>query len=123
MTILIIEDDVSIRDNILELLSLKGFDVLEAENGVIGVLQAQQFSPDLILCDVKMPELDGFGVLAELQKDPGTAAIPFIFLTANAKKERLEQGITQGATAYLIKPFASAILLASIYQCLSKFFE
>ncbi len=119
MTILIIEDDVSIRDNILELLALKGFDVLEAENGVIGVLQAQQFSPDLILCDVKMPELDGFGVLAELQKDPGTAAIPFIFLTANAKKERLEQGITQGATAYLIKPFASAILLASIYQCLT----
>jgi CheY-like chemotaxis protein len=112
--ILVIEDEDTVRENILELLDAEGFDAIAAENGRIGLNLAQQQLPDLILCDVRMPELDGYGVLTGLQQQPITAAIPFIFLTAKAAKTDLSQGLELGATAYITKPFTLAELLGVI---------
>jgi CheY-like chemotaxis protein len=112
--ILVIEDEDTVRENILELLDAEGFDAIAAENGRIGLNLAQQQLPDLILCDVRMPELDGYGVLTGLQQQPITAAIPFIFLTAKAAKTDLSHGLELGATAYITKPFTLAELLGVI---------
>ena len=84
--ILLIEDNSDIRENTSEILSLAGYDVSTAENGKIGVDMAQRIKPDLIICDIMMPELDGYGVLHILNKNPETSAIPFIFLTAKTEK-------------------------------------
>jgi CheY-like chemotaxis protein len=85
-TILIIEDETAIRELISELLFLEGFDVAEAVNGKEGIAIAQSVLPDLIICDVMMPEIDGHGVLQALQKNPQTVSIPFVFLTAKGTK-------------------------------------
>lgn len=84
--ILVIENEESIRENIVELLEIEEFETLSAENGKIGLAIAQSTHPDLILCDVMMPELDGYGVIEALRKEPETMMIPFIFLTAKADK-------------------------------------
>lgn len=81
--ILVIEDEFFIRENLLELLEIEGFDAVGAENGLVGVRLAKEYQPDLILCDVMMPELDGFGVLKALREDSATATIPFLFLSAS----------------------------------------
>ena len=119
-TILVIEDETTIRGNLLELLEVSGYDVFEAENGVVGVEMARKHHPDLIICDIRMSELDGFGVLEELQKGPCTAAIPFIFLSASAEMEIADQGLEKGANAYLIKPYINAELLALVHKWLTK---
>lgn len=112
--ILVIEDEETVRENILELLDAEGFEALAAENGRIGLELAQQQIPDLILCDVRMPELDGHGVLTALQAQPITASIPFMFLTAKAATTDLSKGLELGASAYITKPFTLTELLNAI---------
>jgi DNA-binding response OmpR family regulator len=112
--ILVIEDEETVRENILELLDAEGFEAISAENGRIGLDLAQRQLPDLILCDVRMPELDGYGVLTALRSEAMTVAIPFMFLTAKAAKTDLSYGLELGANAYLTKPFTIAELLAAI---------
>ncbi len=119
-TILIIEDETAIRELISELLSIEDFNVVEAANGKEGVAIAQSTFPDLIICDVMMPELDGYGVLAALQENPQTATIPFIFLTAKGTKQDIRYGMNLGADDYLIKPFTNDELLDAINIRLKK---
>lgn len=118
--ILVIEDEGPVRNNLIELLEAEDFAAVGAENGRVGVQLAGEQLPDLILCDVMMPELDGYGVLAQLRDDPRTATIPLIFLTARAEMSDLRQGMTLGADDYLIKPFTRDDLLHAISVRLSK---
>ena len=112
--ILIIEDNKDIRESSVEILILAGYDVLEADNGKIGVELAQQHLPDMILCDIMMPELDGYGVLYLLSKNRETSNIPFIFLTAKAERSDMRKGMEMGADDYLTKPFDDMELLNTI---------
>lgn len=118
--ILVIEDEMLVRENILERLEVEGFDTISASNGVEGVHLAQTHYPDLIICDVMMPELDGYGVLSKLRYNLSTATIPFIFLTAKADKVDLRQGMELGADDYLTKPFTKNELLGAITTRLDK---
>ncbi len=118
--ILVIEDAHSLRRDILEMLSFEGFEVSGAENGLIGVETARQIKPDLIICDIMMPAMDGFGVLDTLRHDASTATIPFIFLTARTDRVDLRQGMELGADDYLTKPFTASELLASVQTRLTK---
>lgn len=119
-TILLIEDNLEMADNIASILELAGYKVLRAHNGKTGAVLAQQDHPDLILCDVMMPELDGYGVLHILSSDPETAAIPFVFLTAKADKSDFREGMNLGADDYLTKPFDDLDLLRVIETRLRK---
>lgn len=119
-TILAIEDEAKLRANIQEILELEGFDVLTAENGKIGVALAQQHHPDLIICDISMPELDGYDVLVALRQDPTTIEIPFIFLSAKASKADFRKGMSLGADDYLTKPFTPSELREAIFARLEK---
>lgn len=112
--ILVIEDTESIRNEIIEILNFEGFKTLGAENGQVGIQLARQHLPDLIICDVMMPGLNGYDVLAKLRQDSNTALIPFIFLTAKASKEDMRQGMNIGADDYLTKPFTADELLATV---------
>ncbi|AFY67345.1 GGDEF domain-containing response regulator [Geitlerinema sp. PCC 7407] len=118
--ILVIEDEQDVRDNVLELLEAEGFDVLGAANGQMGVQIAFQESPDLILCDVIMPHLDGYGVLEVLRRNASTATIPFIFMTAKADMADLRLGMELGADDYLTKPCTPKELLRAIAVRLRK---
>ena len=118
--ILVIEDEESVRENLIKLLELEDFQAIGAGNGSIGVKLAKEQTPDLIICDVMMPELDGYGVLNALRQDDITATIPFIFLTAKAAKEDLRQGMELGASDYLNKPFTRAEILKVINTQLQK---
>jgi len=118
--ILVIEDEETVRENILELLDAEGFEAFSAPNGRVGLDLALQVLPDLILCDVRMPELDGYGVLKALRAEPTTAAIPLMFLTAKAAKTDLSYGMELGANAYITKPFALSQLLSAIAKVLQK---
>ena len=118
--ILVVEDTKSVREEIVTILQFENFDVLEAENGLIGLNIAKKFLPDLIVCDVLMPELDGFGLLSKLRDDSTTSTIPFIFLTAKAAKEDWRGGMELGADDYIIKPFTPEELVSSIRTRLDK---
>jgi CRP-like cAMP-binding protein/CheY-like chemotaxis protein len=118
--VLVIEDNDDIRENIAEILELAGYTVHTAANGKKGVELALQELPDIILCDIMMPELDGYGVLYMLNKKPETAAIPFIFLTAKAERPDLRKGMEMGADDYLTKPFDDMELLNAIESRLKK---
>ena len=118
--ILLIEDNNEIRENTAEILSLADYDVITAANGKIGVELAQDQSPDLIICDIMMPELDGYGVLHILSKKPETASIPFIFLTAKTEKSDIRKGMELGADDYLTKPFDDNELLNAIETRIRK---
>ncbi len=118
--VLLIEDNNEIRENTAEILSLADYDVITAENGKIGVELAQGQDPDLIICDIMMPELDGYGVLHILSKKPETASIPFIFLTAKTEKSDIRKGMELGADDYLTKPFDDTELLNAIETRLRK---
>ncbi len=120
-TILVIEDEQVILDNLLEILNLEGFQSIGAEHGIVGVQKAQAYLPDLILCDVSMPELDGYGVLEALRHDPKTAAIPIIFLSAKCERTQIRQGMNLGADDYLTKPCTIADLLEAISSRLKKY--
>lgn len=118
--ILIIEDNLEVRENLAEILELSGYEAIMAENGKVGVQEARLKRPDLILCDVMMPELDGFGVLRILDQNPQTAEIPFIFLTAKTEKEDFRKGMNLGADDYITKPFDDVELLDAIEMRLKK---
>lgn len=118
--ILVIEDNHDIRENIQEILELAGFDTLGAENGKLGVQLAIDEMPDLILCDIMMPELDGYGVLHILSKRDETLGIPFIFLTAKAEKTDVRKGMNLGADDYITKPFDESDLLTTIDNRLKR---
>jgi anti-anti-sigma factor len=119
-TILVIEDELGIRENIQEILELEDFEVLTAPNGKIGVELALKHNPDLIICDVMMPELDGYGVLMALRQDPRTVGTPFIFLSAKAAKEDHRKGMELGADDYLTKPFTPKEICQAINTRLQK---
>ena len=118
--ILVIEDAKDLRDDVVEMLNLEGFTASGAENGVVGVKAAECDHPDLIVCDIMMPELDGYGVLEHLRGNPSTATIPFIFLTARTDRMDMRQGMVLGADDYLTKPFRVSELLDSINSRLQK---
>lgn len=118
--ILLIEDNLAMRENTAEILELANYDVVTAENGKVGVEKAKSEHPDLIICDIMMPELDGYGVLYYLSKDPATAAIPFIFLSAKAEQSEVRKGMNMGADDYLTKPFEEMDLLSAIESRLKK---
>jgi CRP-like cAMP-binding protein/CheY-like chemotaxis protein len=112
--ILLIEDDKDMRENTAEILELANYRVMKAENGKRGVELARKDPPDLILCDIMMPELDGYGVLHLLARDPHTAEVPFIFLSAKAERSDVRKGMELGADDYLTKPFEESELLNAI---------
>lgn len=118
--ILLIEDNPEVRENTSEILSLANYHVVTAENGKVGVDLAQKEKPDLIICDIMMPELDGYGVLHILSKNEQTANIPFIFLTAKTEKMDVRKGMNLGADDYLTKPFDDTDLLNAIESRLRK---
>ncbi|MEO1513356.1 MAG: response regulator [Bacteroidota bacterium] len=118
--ILVIEDNFDFRDNLLEILSLSNYDVDGAENGRVGVTKALQNPPDLIVCDVMMPELDGYGVLHILAKKPQTAEIPFVFLTAKSEAVDFRKAMNLGADDYLTKPLDPHELLEVIDMRIRK---
>lgn len=118
--ILVIEDNTEVRENLAEILELSNYEVITAENGKFGVEMAESAQPDLILCDVMMPILDGFGVLRILDKKPKTADIPFIFLTAKADKSDIRKGMNLGADDYITKPFDDVELLDAVEMRLKK---
>jgi DNA-binding NarL/FixJ family response regulator len=119
-TILIIEDEPEMRRNLSTILRLEKFQPVVAENGRAGFEAALRSKPDLILCDVMMPELDGYGVLRELRAEPATRAIPFIFLTAKGEKPDIRSGMNLGADDYLTKPVSKADLLDAISSRLKR---
>ncbi|UJB71147.1 EAL domain-containing protein [Acaryochloris sp. 'Moss Beach'] len=118
--ILIIEDEPQIRDIIQEILECEGYRTLEADNGLTGLQLAQQNPPDLIVCDVMMPELDGFDVLKGLRENPGIGSIPMIFLTAKTDRASVRKGMNLGADDYITKPFTHLELLSAIDARLKK---
>ncbi|MEZ4738325.1 MAG: response regulator [Flavobacteriales bacterium] len=113
-TILLIEDDADMRENTAEILELANYRVMKAENGRRGVEIARKEVPDLVLCDIMMPELDGFGVLHMLGRNPETAEVPFIFLSAKAERSDVRKGMELGADDYLTKPFEESELLNAV---------
>ena len=112
--ILVIEDEPEMRRNIISLLRYYDYEPIAADNGRVGVETARRDKPDLILCDVMMPEMDGYGVLQALQTDASLARIPFVFLTAKGEKDDLRSGMNLGADDYLTKPIANAELVRAI---------
>lgn len=118
--ILVIEDEIRTRNLFLNCLKTEGFNTIGAENGLVGVQKAQFELPDLVICDINMPILDGYGVLNTLRQDPVTAIIPFIFLTAKDTKTELRQGMRLGADDYLTKPLTVEELLGAIAVRLEK---
>ncbi|SNC67814.1 cAMP-binding domain of CRP or a regulatory subunit of cAMP-dependent protein kinases [Hymenobacter gelipurpurascens] len=120
-TILLIEDNEFIRENTAEILELAGYTVLTAENGKIGVARAIETKPDLVVCDIMMPVLDGYGVLQIFNQNPQLAGVPFIFLTAKTERADLRRGMELGADDYLTKPFDESELLSAITGRLNRF--
>ncbi len=115
-----IEDEPEMRRNITTLLKFYNFQPIAADNGCDGVEAARREMPDLILCDVMMPKMDGYGVLQAMQSDPALARIPFIFLTAKCEKDDLRDGMNLGADDYLTKPVANAHLIQVIATRLGR---
>lgn len=120
-TILLIEDNDAIRENTAEILELTGYTVQTAENGKIGVEKALATKPDLVICDIMMPVLDGYGVLHIFNKNPQLAGVPFIFLTAKTERTDFRKGMELGADDYLTKPFDESELLSAIEGRLNRF--
>lgn len=118
--ILLIEDSLEMRENTAELLQLAGYEVQTATNGIEGLAQLQNIRPELILCDIMMPELDGFGVLRAVKNIPTLAFTPFVFVTAKSEKHDFREGMDLGADDYLVKPFSGDELLRVVATRLEK---
>jgi two-component system, sensor histidine kinase and response regulator len=118
--ILVIEDADPLRNDIVEMLTFEGYAVTSAENGLVGVERAREHKPDLIICDIMMPEMDGYGVLNALREDGDLITVPFIFLTAKTDRTDIRHGMGLGADDYLTKPFVASELLESIQARLDK---
>jgi len=119
-TILLIEDNIDIRENTSELLELQGYQVISAENGKTGLALAKERKPDIILCDILMPGSDGYEVLQGLTNDMAVSSIPFIFLTASVEKKEVEKAFGLGAHGYIQKPFEPEELFRTIEAFLSE---
>ena len=119
-TVLVIEDNMDVRENTAEILEMANYKVLQAENGKLGVEIAQNVKPDLIICDIMMPVLDGYGVIHMLNRNPETASIPFIFLTAKSERTDIRKGMEMGADDYISKPFDDIELLNAVESRLRK---
>ena len=119
-SVLVIDDNADIRDNTAEILDLAGYKTFTAENGKKGVEVAQREKPDVIVCDIMMPELDGYGVLHLLRKNADTERIPFVFLTAKTERSDFRKGMEMGADDYITKPFEDIELLNAIEVRLKK---
>jgi len=119
-TVLLIEDNDGIRENTAEILDMSGYKVLTADNGKAGVELALEHKPDLVICDIMMPVLDGYGVLHMLQRNNETKDIPFIFLTAKAERSAFRKGMEMGADDYITKPFHGNELLQAVQSRLKK---
>jgi DNA-binding response OmpR family regulator len=118
--VLLIEDDITVRENTAELLELSGYDIETASDGLKGVEQALRFKPDIIVCDIMMPELDGYGVLKQLSELKETQFTPFIFLSAKTDHKDIRRGMDMGADDYLTKPFEEEELISAIESRLAK---
>lgn len=118
--ILLIEDDTVVRENTAELLELSGYEVIAVANGKMGVTTAKNSLPNLIICDIMMPELDGYGVLEQLALEPATRNIPFVFLSAKTEHKDIRKGMDLGADDYLTKPFDEQELISAIESRLAK---
>jgi CheY-like chemotaxis protein len=112
--VLVVEDEKTLRDNLVRILRAQGHQVITAADGDEGIRHACEQHPDLVICDVLMPGVDGYGVLAALRARPETVAIPFIFVTASADGADLARGLQSGANGYVTKPFTIADLLAAV---------
>lgn len=119
-TILLIEDDTALRENTAELLELSGYKVFTAPNGKIGIEKAKKENPNIIICDIMMPEIDGYGVLEEVSSNEKTRNIPFIFLSAKTEHKEIRKGMDMGADDYLTKPFEEDELLSAVESRLAK---
>lgn len=118
--ILVIEDEPNLRSSIMEILSLEGFDVIEAPDGGLGFELALKHHPDLIVSDITMPGVDGYQMLLQLRQNPAIALTPFIFLTARADRSFMRHGMELGADDYLTKPFTSSELVAAIQSRMNR---
>jgi YesN/AraC family two-component response regulator len=118
--ILVIEDEAQSREMFLESMEEEGYDAIGAENGLVGIQKAKEHLPNLVICDIMMPELDGYGVLSALRRHRATAVIPFIFLTAKATRIELRQGMELGADDYISKPSTIEEILGAIAAQLRK---
>lgn len=118
--LLLIEDDAILRENTAELLELSNFEVITAPNGKIGIEVAKKQLPDIVVCDIMMPEIDGYGVLEALSKDNTTRFIPFIFLSAKTERKDVRKGMDMGADDYITKPFTEDELVSAIDSRLAK---
>ncbi|MCB0472315.1 MAG: response regulator [Flavobacteriaceae bacterium] len=118
--VLIIEDDTTVRENTAELLELAKYEVILAANGKLGVAEAKKHQPDIIVCDIMMPELVGYGVLKILSAEKSTKQIPFIFLSAKTEHQDIRKGMNMGADDYLTKPFDESELITAIESRLAK---
>jgi two-component system sensor histidine kinase/response regulator len=118
--ILLIEDEAPLRSEVAEWLTFEDYEVIQAADGIAGVEAVFQHQPDLILCDIMMPRLDGYGVLLETNANPATVATPFIFMTARASHDDLREGMSSGADDYITKPFTRQELLHAIQNQLEK---
>src|SRR3954468_12689358 len=112
--ILVIDDDTKLRQQCAEVLRLEGYEVFEARNGREGVERARKDTPDLVLCDITMPEMNGHRVLEALRAEPRTAHLPFVFLTGWSEQEDVRTGMNLGADDYLVKPMMPAELAAAV---------
>lgn len=118
--ILIIEDDIDIKETTQEILEMEDYEVITTKDGKEGITSAIENKPDLILCDIRMPEKDGFEVFQELKENLITTNIPFIFVTAKAEKNDAKTGLEMGANFYLIKPYTEEDLLAAVKESLHQ---
>jgi CheY-like chemotaxis protein len=118
--ILVIEDNEDVREEIVTILGFEGYEVRAAENGRRGLAVAAAWAPDLVICDLMMPELDGYGTLEALRADPATATTPFLCLTARGERRDMRRAMELGADDYLTKPFTAAELLAALNAALAK---
>ncbi|MGY3793840.1 response regulator [Aquimarina sp. 433] len=118
--VLLIEDDTALRENTAELLELSDYDVTTAPNGKVGIEKAKTENPDIIVCDIMMPEVDGYGVLEALSLHNHTHQIPFIFLSAKTEHKEIRKGMDLGADDYLTKPFEEEELISAIESRLAK---
>jgi DNA-binding NtrC family response regulator len=121
--VLVVEDDPVIRANVLELLVEEGFEVISAQDGADGLALAKARIPELIVCDITLPKLDGYAVLRGIREDPATASTPFIFLTAKAERTDMRTGMSLGADDYLTKPFTASELLDAVHTRMRRVSE
>jgi two-component system, sensor histidine kinase and response regulator len=119
-TVLIIEDEMPVRENIIDLLDAEGFTCFGAENGERGLFLAQEQHPDLIVCDISLPDMNGYGILSRVQQDKFLSGIPFIFLTARSERTEMRKGMELGADDYITKPYTRAELLRAIQTQMDK---